>query len=135
LRRLQLKLGLSYLFISHDLTAVRRLCHRVAILYLGRLVEIGETEQLFEQPLHPYTRALLSSVLYPDPHQIRSPFLLSGEVPSPIDLPRGCALHARCPMAASDCARIEPTLEEKAPGRYLACLEIQRAVMADEDRR
>lgn len=126
LRTLQHRLGLSYLLISHDLAAVRRLCHRVAILYLGRLVEIGETEQLFEQPLHPYSRALLSSVLYPDPHQIHSPFLLSGEIPSPIDLPSGCALHARCPMAVADCARVEPTLEEKAPGRHLSCLQIRR---------
>ncbi|TXL78794.1 ABC transporter ATP-binding protein [Vineibacter terrae] len=124
LRDLQQRLGMSYLFISHDLTAVRRLCHRTAIMYLGKLVEVGETEELFRTPSHPYSRALLSSVLYPDPAQRRSPFLLSGEIPSPIDLPSGCALHTRCPMATADCARIEPALEEKAPGRQLSCINV-----------
>ena len=128
LRDLQQRLGMSYLFISHDLTAVRRLCHRTAIMYLGKLVEVGETEELFRAPIHPYSRALLSSVLYPDPAQRRSPFLLSGEIPSPIDLPSGCALHTRCPMATADCARIEPALEEKAPGR--TALLHQRGPMA-----
>src|SRR3954452_22704590 len=80
-------LGIAYLFISHDLTAVRRLCHRTAVLYLGRLVEVGETEALFTEPLHPYSRALLSSVLYPDPAQNRVPFALQGEIPSPINQP------------------------------------------------
>jgi len=124
LRDLQQRLGMSYLFISHDLTAVRRLCHRTAIMYLGKLVEVGETEELFRAPIHPYSRALLSSVLYPDPAQRHSPFLLSGEIPSPIDLPSGCALHTRCPMATADCARIEPALEEKAPGRQLSCINV-----------
>jgi oligopeptide/dipeptide ABC transporter ATP-binding protein len=124
LRDLQQRLGMSYLFISHDLTAVRRLCHRTAIMYLGKLVEVGETEELFRAPIHPYSRALLSSVLYPDPAQRHSPFLLSGEIPSPIDLPTGCALHTRCPMATADCARIEPALEEKAPGRQLSCINV-----------
>ena len=101
LRDLQRRLGIAYLFISHDLTAVRRLCHRTAILYLGKLVEIGETEVAVRAPLHPYSRALLSSVLYPDPEQVRSPFALKGEIPSPIDLPSGCALHTRCPMATA----------------------------------
>jgi peptide/nickel transport system ATP-binding protein len=124
LRDLQQRLGMSYLFISHDLTAVRRLCHRTAIMYLGKLVEVGETEELFRAPIHPYSRTLLSSVLYPDPAQRHSPFLLSGEIPSPIDLPSGCALHTRCPMATADCARIEPVLEEKAPGRQLSCINV-----------
>ena len=124
LRDLQQRLGMSYLFISHDLTAVRRLCHRTAIMYLGKLVEVGETEELFRAPIHPYSRALLSSVLYPDPAQRHSPFLLSGEIPSPIDLPSGCALHTRCPMATADCARIEPALEEKSPGRQLSCINV-----------
>jgi oligopeptide/dipeptide ABC transporter ATP-binding protein len=132
LRDLQQRLGMSYLFISHDLTAVRRLCHRTAIMYLGKLVEVGETEELFRAPIHPYSRALLSSVLYPDPAQRRSPFLLSGEIPSPIDLPSGCALHTRCPMATADCARIEPALEEKAPGRHLSCINV--AAMANLER-
>lgn len=124
LRDLQRRLDVAYLFISHDLTAVRRLCHRTAVLYLGKLVEIGETELLFDAPLHPYSRALLSSVLYPDPTQVRTPFALSGEIPSPIDQPPGCTLHTRCPLATRPCARIVPELEEKRPGRALACLNV-----------
>ena len=121
LRDLQQQIGITYLFISHDLTAVRRLCHRVAILYLGKVVEIGETEAIFRSPLHPYSRALLSSVLYPDPDQVRAPFVLSGEIPSPIDLPTGCALHTRCPMASDVCRTQEPAMEEKTASRWLAC--------------
>jgi peptide/nickel transport system ATP-binding protein len=124
LRDLQRRLGMSYLFISHDLTAVRRLCHRTAVLYLGRLVEVGETEALFTEPLHPYSRALLSSVLYPDPNQRRTPFALRGEIPSPIDQPSGCTLHTRCPLATEPCARIVPALDTKRPGRRLACLNV-----------
>lgn len=134
LRDLQRRVDISYLFISHDLTAVRRLCHRTAVLYLGKLVEIGETEQLFEAPLHPYSRALLSSVLYPDPTQIRTPFALSGEIPSPIDQPPGCTLHTRCPLATAPCARIVPKLEEKRHGRLLACLNVSGAPLEAFDR-
>jgi oligopeptide/dipeptide ABC transporter ATP-binding protein len=125
LRDLQRRLGIAYLFISHDLTAVRRLCHRTAVLYLGRLVEVGETEALFTEPLHPYSRALLSSVLYPDPAQRRVPFVLKGEIPSPINQPPGCALHTRCPLATEHCARTVPMLDAKRPGRRLACLNVQ----------
>ena len=124
LRDLQHRLHIAYLFISHDLTAVRRLCHRTAVLYLGKLVEIGETESLFDSPLHPYSRALLSSVLYPDPAQLRTPFALMGEIPSPIDQPPGCPLHTRCPLATAPCARVVPALEEKRPDRQLACLNV-----------
>ncbi len=126
LHELQTDLGMSYLFISHDLTAVRRLCHRVAIMYLGKIVEIGETEALFEQPLHPYSRALLSSVLYPDPRQQRSTFVLSGEIPSPVNLPSGCPLHTRCPLATRECSVEVPPFEEKAPGRWLSCIHVER---------
>jgi peptide/nickel transport system ATP-binding protein len=115
---------MSYLFISHDLTAVRRLCHRTAVLYLGRLVEVGETEALFTEPLHPYSRALLSSVLYPDPNQPRASLALEGEIPSPIDQPPGCPLHTRCPLVTGHCARIVPKLDTKRPGRRLACLNV-----------
>lgn len=124
LRDLQRRLGISYLFISHDLTAVRRLCHRTAVLYLGRLVEVGETEALFTEPLHPYSRALLSSVLYPDPNQRRTSLALAGEIPSPIDQPPGCPLHTRCPLATEHCTRIVPKLDAKRPGRKLACLNV-----------
>jgi peptide/nickel transport system ATP-binding protein len=115
------QLGLSYLLISHDLTAVRRVCNRVAIMYLGKIVETGETEQIFEQPLHPYSRALLSSVLYPDPTQKLSRFLLSGEIPSPIDLPTGCHLSQRCPWATSACELAYPPLETLRAERSVAC--------------
>ena len=114
-------LALSYLLISHDLTAVRRVCHRVAIMYLGKIVERGNADELFEQPLHPYSRALLSSVLYPDPSEQLSRFLLSGEIPSPIDLPPGCHLHGRCPWAVDTCNDAYPDAEELLPGRHVAC--------------
>ncbi len=119
---LQESLGLSYLFISHDLTAVRRVCNRVAIMYLGRIVETGETEEIFERPLHPYSRALLSSVLYPDPQEKLSRFVLTGEIPSPVDLPSGCHLHQRCPWAVGQCAAEDPALEELLPGRRVRCI-------------
>ncbi len=134
LRDLQRRLDVAYLFISHDLTAVRRLCHRTAVLYLGKIVEIGETESLFDAPLHPYSRALLSSVLYPDPNQVGTPLALSGEIPSPIDQPPGCSLHPRCPLASEACAQIVPPLEEKRPGRRLACINIE-AELAPPSRR
>ncbi len=118
---LQRELGLSYLFISHDLTAVRRVCHRIAIMYLGKIVEMGETEALFQQPLHPYARALLSSVLYPNPRQQRSAFLLKGEIPSPITLPTGCHLHTRCPLATAECMERYPPFQEQISGRFLSC--------------
>ncbi|HYB40131.1 MAG TPA: ABC transporter ATP-binding protein [Candidatus Methylomirabilis sp.] len=118
---LQERLGFAYLFISHDLTAVRRVCQRVAVMYLGRIVETGRTEDIFERPLHPYSRALLSSVLYPDPRKERERFVLTGEIPSPIDLPSGCALHARCPWARPECDLSAPALEPLLPGRYVAC--------------
>jgi oligopeptide/dipeptide ABC transporter ATP-binding protein len=124
LRDLQRRLGMSYLFISHDLTAVRRLCHRTAVLYLGRLVEVAETEALFTDPLHPYSRALLSSVLYPDPNQRRASLVLQGEIPSPIHQPPGCPLHTRCPLVTERCSRIVPKLETKRAGRRLACLNV-----------
>jgi oligopeptide/dipeptide ABC transporter ATP-binding protein len=134
LRDLQRRLGMSYLFISHDLTAVRRICHRTAVLYLGRLVEVGETEALFTEPLHPYSRALLSSVLYPDPNQHRAPFALQGEIPSPIDQPPGCTLHTRCPLASEHCARIVPQLEAKRLGRRLACLNVPNEMLRPAER-
>ena len=118
---LQQRLGLAYLFISHDLTAVRRVCDRVAIMYLGKIVETGETEQVFEAPLHPYSRALLSSVLYPDPRHKLSRFVLTGEIPSPIELPAGCHLFQRCPWAEDQCAGAYPPVAAFGPGREVAC--------------
>lgn len=125
LQRLQSELGMAYLFISHDLTAVHRLCDRIAVMYLGRIVEVGNTADLFAQPLHPYARALLSSVMYPDPRQRRSDFRLEGEIPSAIHLPSGCPLHTRCPLAIAECRSVPPPLEEKAPGRIASCLRLE----------
>jgi oligopeptide/dipeptide ABC transporter ATP-binding protein len=125
LQELQTELGITYLFISHDLTAVRRVCQRIAIMYLGRIVEIGATEEIFADPLHPYARALLSSIMYPDPRQKRSDFQLSGEIPSPIHLPSGCPLHTRCPMAIEECRHVVPAFEDKRPGRRLSCLRVE----------
>ncbi len=118
---LQRELNLAYLFISHDLTAVRRVCQRVAVMYLGRIVEAAATEELFARPLHPYSRALLSSALFPDPKRRLSRFLLSGEIPSPIDLPSGCHLHQRCPWARPVCATDAPALQEAVAGHIVSC--------------
>lgn len=126
LQKLRDELGVAYLLISHDLTAVHRLCDRIAIMYLGRIVEVGQTEDLFREPLHPYARALLSSVLYPDPRQERSGSQLKGEIPSAIRLPAGCALHTRCPVAMEICRSTQPLLEAKAPGRLASCLRLER---------
>ena len=120
---LQRSLGLSYLLISHDLTAVRRVCDRVGVMYLGKIVEIAKTADLFERPLHPYSRALLSSVLYPDPRKLLPRFELAGEIPSPIDLPLGCHLHQRCPWSDGHCAVAYPQIEELFPGRHVACFK------------
>jgi peptide/nickel transport system ATP-binding protein len=119
------RLGLAYLFISHDLTAVRRVCQQVAIMYLGKIVETGRTEEIFARPLHPYSRALLSSVLYPDPLQERPRFLLKGEISSPINLPPGCHLYPRCPWARDECTLAYPPLEELLPGHLVACFRVR----------
>jgi oligopeptide/dipeptide ABC transporter ATP-binding protein len=121
LDELRRELNLAYLFISHDLTAVRRICQRVAVMYLGRIVEIAATEELFARPLHPYSRALLSSVLFPDPQRQLSRFLLSGEIPSPIDLPSGCHLHQRCPWAQPLCATDTPQLAGADTDHLVSC--------------
>ena len=125
LGELQRRLNLSYLLISHDLTAVRRVCNRIAVMYLGKIVEIGDTEPIFNEPLHPYSKALLSSVLYPDPKETPSRFHLSGEIPSPIDLPQGCHLRQRCPWAISDCEESYPELRELALNRYVSCIRAE----------
>lgn len=112
--------GLSYLFISHDLASVKYLAGRVAVMYLGVIVELAETRELFTKPLHPYTRALLAAVPVPDPDVKRDGFRLAGEIPSPMEVPGGCPLRGRCPIAKPICA--EPTLlREVAIGRYVAC--------------
>jgi oligopeptide/dipeptide ABC transporter ATP-binding protein len=125
LDRLRQELGVAYIFISHDLTAVRLVCSSVAVMYLGEIVEQGAVEDVFASPIHPYTRALLASVLLPDPQWRPEPFDLRREIPSPLDLPSGCFLHPRCPMAVESCSSEHPSLELVVAGsgsaRRVAC--------------
>jgi len=120
------KFGLTYLFIAHDLSVVRHLCQRVAVMYLGRIVEMADSDELFDNPKHPYTRALLAAVPIPDPavEQGREFRPVKGEVPSPINPPSGCVFHPRCPMAVERCSRERPAPREIAPGHMVACSEI-----------
>lgn len=124
LKKLQVETGCSYLFISHDLNIVYQLSHRVAVMYLGRIVEEGNAEQVFRNPLHPYTKALLSATLLPDPRQPRQEFFLKGEVPSPLDLPDNrCNFATRCPYAKDVCKKALPeTVEVEEKHRVNCCL-------------
>ncbi len=121
LREIQEKLGLTYLYISHDLSTVRHICDRVAVMYLGKLVEVADTEELFENPLHPYTVALMSAIPIPDPKHKTERIVLPGEVPSPISPPSGCRFHPRCPRAIDICSKVEPPLVEVRREHWLAC--------------
>jgi len=120
LAELKRRMGMTYLFISHDLSTVRYLCDRVAVMYLGVLVEEAPAAELFDHPSHPYTRALLSCIPVPDPDVAPVRLTLSGEVPSPIDIPTGCRLRGRCPLAQPVCAEPVP-VREIAPGHTVAC--------------
>jgi oligopeptide/dipeptide ABC transporter ATP-binding protein len=117
------ELDLTYLFIGHDLSVVRHLCDRIAVMYLGKLVEIAESEELFDHPLHPYTRALLAAIPVPDPEveEARAHEVLPGEVPSPLNPPPGCVFHPRCPLALASCREQVPELVELRPGHRVAC--------------
>lgn len=121
LRELQRELGLTVIFIAHDLSVVRHMCDRVAVMYLGSLVELGPSDELYGFPRHPYTGALLSAVPVPDPSVRRERQLLTGDVPSPADPPAGCRFHTRCPKAQELCAQDAPPLEEKGTGTLAAC--------------
>jgi peptide/nickel transport system ATP-binding protein/oligopeptide transport system ATP-binding protein len=118
---LQDEFGLSYLFVAHDLAVVEHISHRVAVMYLGRIVELGDTESIFERPQHPYTVALLSAVPVPDPRASRKRIILSGDVPSPVNPPPGCRFHTRCPYAEARCRTEVPVMKEIAPGHFAAC--------------
>jgi oligopeptide/dipeptide ABC transporter ATP-binding protein len=118
---LQEELGLAYLFVSHDLAVVEHIGHRVAVMYLGRIVELADKDALFDKPLHPYTQALMSAAPIPDPHARRERIVLQGDVPSPVNPPAGCAFHTRCPFAFDRCKAETPELKPSADGRHVAC--------------
>ena len=124
LRELQERLGLTYLFIAHDLSVVRHISHRVAVMYLGHIVEITGWQELYENPLHPYTKALLSAVPIPDPfvEEYRERIILKGDVPSPINPPSGCCFHPRCLVAIKECSQAVPPLREVGGGHEVACI-------------
>ncbi|CAM4469651.1 ABC transporter ATP-binding protein [Paenibacillus tarimensis] len=123
LKELQRKMGLTYLFIAHDLSMVKYISDRVAVMYLGKLVELAESETLYDEPLHPYTRALLSAVPIPDPDSEtqKRRIVIKGDLPSAIDPPSGCPFRTRCPLAKEVCAKEMPPLIEHRPGHYAAC--------------
>jgi oligopeptide/dipeptide ABC transporter ATP-binding protein len=118
---LQREFGLSYLFIAHDIAVVEHICHRIAVMYLGKIVELTDRRSLFAMPQHPYTEALLSAVPVPDPKAKRKRIILSGDVPSPINPPSGCRFHTRCPYAFDRCKVEEPAMREVRPGHHVAC--------------
>jgi oligopeptide/dipeptide ABC transporter ATP-binding protein len=121
LEDLQAEFGVSYLFVAHDLAVVEHISHRVAVMYLGKIVELTDKKTLFRDPQHPYTEALLSAVPVPDPKAQKKRIILAGDVPSPITPPPGCRFHTRCPYAEERCRREEPAMKEVRPGHLVAC--------------
>lgn len=122
LKELQRDLNLTCLFISHNLAVIRQMCQRTAVMYLGRVVEVGDTARIYENPKHPYTQALISSVPIPDPSKRKQLAILEGDVPSPVHLPSGCRFRTRCMFASEECAATAPPLVEIEPGHSIECL-------------
>lgn len=118
---LQREFGLSYLFIAHDLSVVEHVCDRIAVMYLGRIAEVASARSLYSEPLHPYTRALMSAIPVPDPGRRKTRTPLSGEIPSPVNPPPGCRFHTRCPIKEAICSKAEPELREIREGHFAAC--------------
>ncbi len=121
LKQLQQQFNLTYLFIAHNLAVVAHIADRIGVMYLGKLVEVGDSRAITESPRHPYTQALISAIPLPQPGRIRQRIILEGDVPSPANPPSGCRFHPRCPIARSNCAEVEPPLEEKETGHWVAC--------------
>jgi peptide/nickel transport system ATP-binding protein len=119
--RLKQDFNLTYLFITHDLATAKYICDRIGILYLGKMVEVGDLREVYAHPLHPYTQALLAAVPAPDPHKRRTAPMPPGEIPNPINPPPGCRFHPRCPFAVDHCREHEPVLRELRPGHWVAC--------------
>ena len=124
LKDLQAEFDLTYLFIAHNMSVVEHISDRVAVMYLGKVVELASRQALFSDPLHPYTQALMSAIPIPDPHVRRQRILLPGDVPSPLNPPRGCRFHPRCPVAMEHCAVEEPRFQEVSPAHYAACWRV-----------
>lgn len=122
LKDLQKEFGLTYLFIAHDLSVVKHMSNRIGVMYLGNLVEIADRNSIYDEPLHPYTQALISAIPEPDPRKKKERIILKGDVPSPVNPPSGCPFHTRCPMAKEECSKIKPTLKEVKPGHQVACI-------------
>ncbi|HEX7736601.1 MAG TPA: dipeptide ABC transporter ATP-binding protein [Ktedonobacteraceae bacterium] len=132
LQRLQKQFNLTYLFVSHDLSVVRHVADRIAVMYLGKIVELSDRDELYQAPRHPYTRALLSAIPIPDPRieKRRQRIILSGDLPSPINIPKGCRFHTRCPMAQEICRVEEPAFERKAGREHFAACHFSEQVTA-----